>query len=297
MRLVVLRALGLGRPADRRPGAARARARLPRPRARPAGPGRAGGRSSTLLGDAVYAVHRRRRRARAARRAAGRRPRTPTWPSTCTAAGRRAPPCCAALAPRALIAFGAPGRAGATTSTRPRRWCRLLEAAGIPADPRDLDLAAPAGPPPHPGATVIHPGAAAPARRWPAERWAAVARAGSRGPVVVTAGPGEEALARSRRARRRGRRSSPATCARWRRSSRAPRGCCAPTPAWPIWPRRSARPRSSSSGRRRRRAGGRRPSARATACCGPAARGDPNGDAPDPGLLALQPHDVLEAIA
>jgi hypothetical protein len=25
--------------------------------------------------------------------------------------------------------------------------------------------------------------------------------------------------------------------------------------------------------------------------------GDPNGERPDPGLLTLQPHDVLEAIA
>ncbi|HEY8340750.1 MAG TPA: glycosyltransferase family 9 protein, partial [Egibacteraceae bacterium] len=46
-------------------------------------------------------------------------------------------------------------------------------------------------------ATLLHPGATSPARRWPVERWAAVARreaaAGRR--VVVTAGPGEHALA------------------------------------------------------------------------------------------------------
>ncbi|MFL6114304.1 MAG: glycosyltransferase family 9 protein [Catenulispora sp.] len=56
-----------------------------------------------------------------------------------------------------------------------RRWCRLLEHAGIPADPEDFELALP----PHPSQipyTIIHPGAAFPARRWPAERFAAVAR-------------------------------------------------------------------------------------------------------------------------
>jgi ADP-heptose:LPS heptosyltransferase len=78
------------------------------------------------------------------------------------------------------------------------RWCRLLTESGIPSDPSRLDLPRPApavgavG-----GATVIHPGAASGARRWPAERWAAVARAerdaGRR--VVVTGSAAERALA------------------------------------------------------------------------------------------------------
>jgi ADP-heptose:LPS heptosyltransferase len=80
------------------------------------------------------------------------------------------------------------------------RWCRLLAESGIPADPSRLEL-------PHRGlpstrgargATVVHPGAAHAARRWPAQRWGAVVRAelarGRR--VVVTAGPEESALAR-----------------------------------------------------------------------------------------------------
>jgi len=76
------------------------------------------------------------------------------------------------------------------------RWCRLLEESGIPADPADLALAPPDVAPPAVarGALVVHPGAASGARRWPAERWAAVARAFD-GPVVVTGGPGERALA------------------------------------------------------------------------------------------------------
>ncbi|SFQ31129.1 ADP-heptose:LPS heptosyltransferase [Amycolatopsis arida] len=79
-----------------------------------------------------------------------------------------------------------------------RRWCRLLEHFGIAADPADLHLPAPPGPSPAPGAVVVHPGAAQPARRWPAERFAGVARAlaaaGHR--VVVTGNAAEADLAR-----------------------------------------------------------------------------------------------------
>jgi ADP-heptose:LPS heptosyltransferase len=76
------------------------------------------------------------------------------------------------------------------------RWCRLLGEAGIPADPSALRLPAPRETEFH-GATVIHPGAASAARRWPAERYAAVARAEREAgrEVVVTGGPAERALA------------------------------------------------------------------------------------------------------
>ncbi len=80
------------------------------------------------------------------------------------------------------------------------RWCRLLEESGVPADPTRLALPDPGAPPPGvdlPGATVVHPGAASGARRWPAARFAHVAaaeaRAGRR--VVITGSPGERALA------------------------------------------------------------------------------------------------------
>lgn len=77
------------------------------------------------------------------------------------------------------------------------RWCRLLAehlpGAGAPPpvwgllpDPRPV----------RPGSTVVHPGAASGSRRWPVDRWAAVARAladdGHR--VVVTGTPGEQDL-------------------------------------------------------------------------------------------------------
>jgi ADP-heptose:LPS heptosyltransferase len=76
------------------------------------------------------------------------------------------------------------------------RWCRLLSENGIPADPRNLDI----DPPdiePLPvtrGAIIIHPGAAYPARRWPLERWAAVAHALAPG-VVITGSTTERPLA------------------------------------------------------------------------------------------------------
>jgi ADP-heptose:LPS heptosyltransferase/uncharacterized protein YjbJ (UPF0337 family) len=106
--------------------------------------------------------------------------------------------------PGRLIAFacaaaghdGPQWRAG---EHEPARWCRLLRESGIAADPDDLDLARPPVRSPSPGATVVHPGAASPARRWPPERWAAVARAeaaAGRG-VVVTGGPDEVEPARA----------------------------------------------------------------------------------------------------
>jgi ADP-heptose:LPS heptosyltransferase len=109
-------------------------------------------------------------------------------------------------APGALIAFGCPGVP--ETAGMPlwregehevRRWCRLLAESGIPADPRALGLD-PTGLPMRRagrGATLLHPGAGAGARRWPPERWAVVARhetdRGRR--VVITAARGEEGLA------------------------------------------------------------------------------------------------------
>lgn len=76
------------------------------------------------------------------------------------------------------------------------RWCRLLRHHGVDADPTDLRVATPPACPPD-RVVVVHPGAASAARRWPAARFAQVARAladGGRVPVVVTGGPGESGL-------------------------------------------------------------------------------------------------------
>ena len=110
-----------------------------------------------------------------------------------------------ATAPRRLVAFANAG-AGVTgpgwreDEHEVQRWCRLLTECGISADPTRLDIdppAPPCRPAPARGATLLHPGAASPSRRWPVDRWAAVARAeaGAGRPVIVTGGPAEVELA------------------------------------------------------------------------------------------------------
>ncbi|HEY6935102.1 MAG TPA: glycosyltransferase family 9 protein [Marmoricola sp.] len=107
------------------------------------------------------------------------------------------------LRPRLVVAFDRPG----TGSDRPvwdddeherSRWCRLVASAfGGEPDPDDLLLARPDRSAVIAAATVVHPGAAFPARRWPAERFAMVARqlAEAGHQVVVTGSPDERALA------------------------------------------------------------------------------------------------------
>ncbi|HEY0165544.1 MAG TPA: glycosyltransferase family 9 protein [Jatrophihabitans sp.] len=118
-----------------------------------------------------------------------------------------------ALAPARLYGFADP--AGGLTGPRwlageheVSRWCRLVcevlprpSSHGRPEGPgcqavgvmRLPTVAMP------PSLTVLHPGAAAPARRWPARRFAAVASAlrGRGHRVVVTGGQAEAALARA----------------------------------------------------------------------------------------------------
>jgi len=79
------------------------------------------------------------------------------------------------------------------------RWCRLLRESGVKASPAELAIAAPrcVAPPGVRGATVVHPGAASAARRWPAKRFAAVARAEAAAgrTVLVTGSQAERPLA------------------------------------------------------------------------------------------------------
>jgi ADP-heptose:LPS heptosyltransferase len=98
-------------------------------------------------------------------------------------------------APRRLVSYGVTS-AWRDDEHEVARWCRLVTEAGAPADPGDLALARPDVPSPAPGAVVVHPGAASPARRWPAQHWAGVARvlcAAGRD-VVVTGTPAEARL-------------------------------------------------------------------------------------------------------
>jgi ADP-heptose:LPS heptosyltransferase len=75
------------------------------------------------------------------------------------------------------------------------RWCRLLHRHGIPADPDDVGIAAPPPVAGAAGAVVVHPGASGPERRWPVERFAAVARrlAGDGYRILISGSPAEAA--------------------------------------------------------------------------------------------------------
>lgn len=112
-----------------------------------------------------------------------------------------------ATRPARLLAFRHPdvpesadGPEHRTGEHEVERLCRLLRHYGIAADAGRLGLAPPAADVARDlhGATVVHPGAASESRRWPAERFAGVARAewrrGRR--VVVTGTESERGLAR-----------------------------------------------------------------------------------------------------
>jgi ADP-heptose:LPS heptosyltransferase len=188
-----------------------------------------------------------------------------------------------------------------------RRWCRMLAEHRIPAEPGDLDIAAPPGPPPQAavGATLLHPGAASAARRWPAERFAAVARAerDAGRQVVLTGGDEEVELARFV-ARHAGLDPGCVLAGRTdlaglaRAVAAAARVLCGDTgvahlatalgtpsvvlfgPTAPTeWGPPPERPWHRVLWR------------------GPAAGGgDPHGEAPDPALLALEPRDAIAAL-
>jgi len=107
------------------------------------------------------------------------------------------------LRPGRLVGYACPAAGVTGPEWRPgehevRRWCRIVEHAGWPADPSQLQLAPPGAPSPAPGAVVVHPGAAYPSRRWPVDRFAAVTSwVRSQGLDVVVTGSAEEvALAR-----------------------------------------------------------------------------------------------------
>ncbi|HEY3676825.1 MAG TPA: glycosyltransferase family 9 protein [Candidatus Tumulicola sp.] len=76
------------------------------------------------------------------------------------------------------------------------RWCRMLGHAGIPSDPRDLNITPPATTLRTEiarGTTLVHPGASSRARCWPSKRWIDVVRSEHEAgrSVIITGGPGE----------------------------------------------------------------------------------------------------------
>ena len=101
-------------------------------------------------------------------------------------------------APEQVVAFASPeagvdGPGWDPDEHEVDRWCRLVTSAGGTCAREDLRLDAPASRGRH---VVVHPGAAAGSRRWPADRFAAVVRglAASGRDVVVTGGPDEREL-------------------------------------------------------------------------------------------------------
>ncbi|MEV4811955.1 glycosyltransferase family 9 protein [Micromonospora avicenniae] len=78
-----------------------------------------------------------------------------------------------------------------------QRWCRLLAWYGIPADRSDLALRRPSAAGVPVGVSVLHPGSKIVAKRWPSDRFAALARRlAARGHrVVLTGSPDERGLA------------------------------------------------------------------------------------------------------
>lgn len=118
-----------------------------------------------------------------------------------------------ALDPGRLVAFGGPAPDGRWTpgpewddeEHEVRRWCRLVATTlDVPTDPGDLVIRPPAGAASAegPGPIVIHPGAASGNRRWPAERFAELARWAARfATVVVTGSAAERSLAEEIRRR------------------------------------------------------------------------------------------------
>lgn len=85
------------------------------------------------------------------------------------------------------------------------RWCRLLHWYGVAADPADLVLRQPPAGRTPAGTTVVHPGAKDPARRWPVDRFVAVARVlAERGHRVVVTGSAADAPIAAELARRAG---------------------------------------------------------------------------------------------
>jgi ADP-heptose:LPS heptosyltransferase len=114
-----------------------------------------------------------------------------------------------ALSPHRLIGFAnpqvprsRPGPQWIAGEHEVRRWCRMLSESDVTCDPGALDIERPD---PSEGslpcfaenATLLHPGAARRARRWPLDRWSKLARAEQQAgrPVLISGSSAEVELA------------------------------------------------------------------------------------------------------
>jgi ADP-heptose:LPS heptosyltransferase len=134
--------------------------------------------------------------------AVGTPPRPPAWsgrpPAVAVNLHGQGPQSVVALrsiGPDALWSYGTDSGPAWREEHEVARWCRLVRWYECPADPTDLYLGPWRG---AGGPFVVHPGAASARRRWPAARYAEVARElARRGPVLITGGPGERSLAQA----------------------------------------------------------------------------------------------------
>jgi ADP-heptose:LPS heptosyltransferase len=109
----------------------------------------------------------------------------------------------ARLHPQRLVAYACPprfpdGPEYVVDEHEVERWCRLIDVSfGGPCDRDNLDLLPPPEAPPVSDAVIIHPGAGHASRRWPAERFAVVARvlAADGHEVVITGSAAERPIA------------------------------------------------------------------------------------------------------
>lgn len=179
------------------------------------------------------------------------------------------------------------------------RWCRMLAEYGVPANPKDLDLDRPV---PRGDCTVIHPGAASAARRWPAERFADVARVeAARGRrVLVTGSAGERGLAEQVA----GRAGLPAECVLAGRTdltelaatvAGAGRVVCGDTGVGHL-ATAFGTPSVLLFGPTPPAEWGPPPERRRHRVLWAGTTGDPHGDRPDPGLLSIAVEQVLDAL-
>jgi ADP-heptose:LPS heptosyltransferase len=212
--------------------------------------------------------------------------------------------------PGRLIAFGNPATPHATGPPwrdgehEVVRWCRLLREHGIPADPSDLDLAPPAGQAPAEatGATLLHPGAASPARRWPLDRWVQVALGElAQGRRVAITGSGAERPLALELARRAGLRTDAVlagrtdVCGLARAVAAADRVACGDTGVAHLATALGT-PSVILFGPTPPTAWGPPAERRQHRVLWDGRPGDPHGGTVDPGLLRLPPHAVSEAL-